>query len=342
MINFFAYRHPQGNEIISGTSQKCMRGFHKNSFVIAPFFSKEVEVISIPKENELPIEDFDILIQKEQLFNDFSIYDFPEQSTTKEKHIATITQVIRKIRDKELEKCVISRVISEKGKISLTDTFKNLSEAYPEAFIFLYHTPYSGTWIGASPELLMSYHDEQLDSMALAGTRKRGVQGKWSEKNIYEHEIVSSYILDTLRNKGIRAIKEDTKTIAAGPVEHLMTKVHASSVNGNEVFDILKNLSPTPALSGYPRDKSIEIISGLEEFKRGFYGGYCGWFDSKGEFDFFVNLRSMRVEAERYCVFVGGGIVASSEPETEWIETQRKSETILSQLSRKKYINVLN
>ena len=84
-------------------------------------------------------------------------------------------------------------------------------------------------------------------------------------------------------------------------------------------------------MAGLPKQKAIELIREAEHHDREYYGGYIGPFSSD-EFHYFVNLRSMQFDNDKCRIFVGGGIVSDSVPESEWLETEAKSKTLLSLL----------
>lgn len=325
-MNLFAFRMPRTQEVKCGMSHRTLRGVHPDSFIAAPFCGGKSSIISIPADDALNLAELNDLLN----IRDEKTQTFP--STPKEEHFENIRQIIKEINSGNLEKCVCSRIITEKGKVNIKKTFENLCSAYPEAFVFLFHTQESGTWMGASPELLLSRRNDKICSMALAGTRPTGTQGEWNLKNLKEHEPVVQFIVSifTKFNLNLRVLPTVTKE--AGPVEHLMTLIKGEITKEPDVKSLLDALSPTPALSGVPREKAMETIKKTEKFNRNFYGGYCGWIESNAAFDIFVNLRSMIINNDNYSFFAGGGIMKDSDPSCEWEETENKAETLKSQI----------
>ena len=87
-------------------------------------------------------------------------------------------------------------------------------------------------------------------------------------------------------------------------------------------------MHPTPAIAGTPTDIAVSYINNIESHNRRYYGGYVGPVDENGEFDFFVNLRSLEFSGNDYCIYVGGGLTADSDAEKEWQETAEKAKTL--------------
>lgn len=338
-MNLFAYRVPFAREVIAGYSDETMIGFQKNSFIIAPFSWDAESVISIRLDKKLSLEEIDdyynMLSSGDSL--DSKKYPFPDKSTSAEQHSQSVRTIISSIQQGSIEKCVASRVIIRHGKIKISDTFRNLCESYPDAFVFFFHTPCSGSWMGASPELLIEKHCQKISSMSLAGTHPVYSQSGWTAKEIQEQKVVTDFIVDSFAHNHIKPVVGKTVTMKAGPVKHLMTKISGDSTFPGQVYSLLSQLAPTPALSGFPKHKAMNLISEIEHFNRGFYGGFCGWTDKNNDMTLYVNLRSMRLQQDKYCLFVGGGIMAESVPEDEWKETENKAKTLLTKI--KEYEN---
>lgn len=335
-MNFFAFRKPFDTQLHCGNSQVSFKGLRNGCFVVAPFGGDVDSAISIPFNSNCGIENLKTII--EDSFDSIvkaasSNNNFPEHSTSRENHKLRVEKIIAEIKKGNLKKCVAARTIVNQGRIDIVDTFNSLCRCYPASFVFLFFTPESGCWMGASPELLISARNNEIETMALAGTHKKGSNENWSPKETLEHQIVVEYIEDVLKSNNIKTTSLGPEIEDAGPVEHLKTTIKGKLNSGAQISSLISQLSPTPALAGYPRETAIELIEQTEDFSRGFYGGYCGWIDSKGDASFYVNLRSMKIEPERYCIFVGGGIMEDSNPDDEWKETEEKAKTITKVLS---------
>lgn len=336
-MNVFAYRLPGKAEVQAFCSETAITGLAEGCFVVAPFDGAAEETLSIPAERRINLEDSAQLI-RESLVRDRALrcHPFPARSVSESEHGMLVQKIVKEIKEGNLCKCVAARAERKEGVIDIRASFEALCQAYPNAFVFLFHTPLSGAWMGASPELLGRRRGRGIESMSLAGTREAGSDEAWGVKNLEEHKIVTQYIVDAFDRNGVEAICEGPVTYAAGPVEHLMTRISGEANSPETAGRVVRELSPTPALCGFPPKSAKRFIRMSESFDRGYYGGYCGPVRAGGDFDLFVNLRSMTIEENSYCLIAGGGIMAESEPEKEWAETVSKASTLLKLLKLQK------
>lgn len=222
-------------------------------------------------------------------------------------------------------KVVISRTIS--GDSTNTD-WVEVAERYfslhSEAFRYLYFTPRHGFWLGASPELLLKVEGKSFKTMALAGTRNVSQSAEsWSPKNIAEQAVVRNYIVDKLYDVGLNPICGPTETVTTGNIQHLSTVITGEIATCTS-REILRALNPTPALAGYPLAAALEQIVRLEKHPRKCYGGYIA-VEGDDCISAYVNLRNVNFDKERWCMYVGSGIMPDSDIEDEWKETEAKS-----------------
>lgn len=309
---------------------RLVKGFAKG-FVIAPFDNPDDGLMTIP---------YDILTPDFKFKPEIS--DIPA-TTTREDYEEEVRMIIRALGENR-GKTVAARTIRIDTNINLEATFDCLCLAYPDAFVFMFSTPDTGTWIGASPELLLLKEGDFLKTMALAGTRPVSDEGEvWDEKNLGEQAMVTEFIIEILTKHCGAVTAGKTFTKKAGQIEHICTPISAymsTSLIADEYEDsynnrlrqLLAELSPTPALCGTDRSRSLELIRDFERFSREMYGGFCGPNDIERGTAFFVNLRSAKVSTDSLCVYAGGGITTLSNPEEEWIETEMKSKTIINKL----------
>ncbi len=258
-----------------------------------------------------------------------------QAETTKIDHINAVQSAIEEIKFGNLEKVVISRIkhVERNREISLSDIFNSLCIKYPSAFVYCLNDEEYGTWIGATPEVLLQKRQSQYTTMSLAGTLPIAESGVvlWDEKLKHEQQLVTDFISNELRNLGIVDIEiRGPETIQAGPLVHLKSNFQFQTQIETDI--IVKALHPTPAICGLPRNKAKDFILQCENHERRLYTGTIGTSQSNGEADVFVNLRCMQIYQDHFELFLGGGITSHSDPESEWLETELKSQVLISVL----------
>ncbi|WP_106915104.1 chorismate-binding protein [Chryseobacterium aurantiacum] len=266
-------------------------------------------------------------ITSESLINDNTRFT----AETKEEYCNTLQQVIHVIKENDLPKLVYSRrkIFKDFDIIDYKDSFNNLCQSYPNAFRYLFNDG-ENAWMGAFSEVLGKFNKatHEFETMALAGTLP--VLEEWSEKEIEEQKPVTSYIQNILKNYSGQIEQSQTYDHISGNIKHLRTDFK-TIIKPEDLDRIIKDLHPTPAVCGIPKDFCNENIRKYEKFPREFYAGYIK-VETEESVLYFVNLRCARLYKDSVHIFVGGGITAQSNPEKEWIETELKSEAILKNL----------
>lgn len=266
-------------------------------------------------------------ITSESLINDTTNFT----AETKEEYCNTLEQVIDVIKENDLPKIVYSRrkIFTDFNIIDYKESFNNLCQSYPNAFRYLFNDG-ENAWMGAFSEVLGKFNKvtHEFETMALAGTLP--VLEEWSEKEIEEQKPVTTYIQNILKNYSEQIQQSQTYDHISGNIKHLRTDFK-TTIKPEDLDRIIKDLHPTPAVCGIPKDFCNENIRKYEKFPREFYAGYIK-VETEESILYFVNLRCARLYKDSVHVFVGGGITAQSNPEKEWTETELKSEAILKNL----------
>jgi len=254
-----------------------------------------------------------------------------------------VEQAIGYMRSTHLQKIVASRAIDVplQPTFNLLHLFELLCERYPRAMVSLVSMPQVGTWIGASPEILLTQTNSCLKTIALAGTQAYHPeqplpQVAWGQKEVVEQALVSEYIRDLLQELEVTDFVENgPKTVVAGNVVHLRTSFTLEAEHrrlarlSNQILD---KLHPTSAVCGMPRQEALDFILTHEGYDREFYAGFLGPVRLHGQSQLYVNLRCMQLQATKAVAYVGAGITVDSNPQAEWEETILKSNTLLSVL----------
>ena len=255
---------------------------------------------------------------------------------------AMITSAVQDIESGLYTKVVLARdveVTSAEQQFDILETLARLRAGYPAAYVFAIQRG-KRYFMGAPPERLIYGQDGQLRTMALAGSAPRGATSEedrrlgsellHSSKNRHEHEIVASTIRETIAALCSKVwVADAPHLLQLKNIQHLETPIVGELLPGHCVLDALEGLHPTPAVGGFPRPAALQAIRDYENFDRGWWAGPVGWIDAQGNGEFAVALRSGLVEGNRATVFAGCGIVAGSQPESEYIETCLKLNVML-------------
>lgn len=280
-----------------------------------------------------------------------------ERETTYDQWTDQLNGALRSIEAGDIEKVTLAQTLRAdlESRFPLAGTLDRLGETYPSCYRFAFR-PSAGssaptpagteptsipTFFGASPERLISKHDDGLVTGALASTVARGetpaqderlaTQLRTDEKFDREHDVVVESIKHQLAAVAT-GIETGTRTVRRlDSVQHLYTPIEATSTT-DHVLDVVTALHPTPAVGGLPPDVALDTIRRTETFDRGWYAAPVGWFDAAGNGTFAVGIRSAVAEDDTATLFAGNGIVADSDPEAEWNEVQLKYRPILDAL----------
>ena len=263
---------------------------------------------------------------------------------SQEEYQALVARAIRHIQEAGLKKIVTSRVTTTllPDDFHPLATFARLCDRYAHAFVSLVAVPGIGTWMGASPETLLSMDGDALTTMALASTQPRPTDRpiqavRWGAKEIEEQALVSDYVRAFFRQAGVAGVEEEgPHTVSAGHLLHLQTLFRVILGEAERLSlanRILRELHPTSAVCGMPKEPALAFIRAHEGYERSFYSGFLGPVHVTGRSDLFVNLRCMQLDRDRAWLYVGGGITPDSDPAAEWNETVLKSRTLLSVLT---------
>lgn len=295
-------------------------------FLFAPYSTTEKAVVIPEDRSEIITSTF---IKRPKQLTTIILHQDGEASKT--EHFRLVNDAITAIKNTELKKVVVSRRIEvELHDYDILSTFNTLCNRYPTAYVYCWFHPAIGLWLGATPERLLTVRDRRFETMALASTQvdkgKRKIT--WTAKEIEEQRLVTDYILEQLADvKNISVTKPYNKK--AGNLWHICTEITGEIPLQSTVGQLIKSLHPTPAVCGYPKKQAMEFIENCENYNRKYYTGFLGERNLKGSTAIYVNLRCMEIQQNKALIYVGGGITGDSDPQAEWEETQRKSETML-------------
>ena len=196
--------------------------------------------------------------------------------------------------------------------------------------------------VGASPEILARLEGDTVTVRPIAGTRRRGATP--AEDAALEKELLADekeraehiMLVDLGRNDvgrvartGSVRVTEQMVVERYSHVMHIVSNVEGTLKPGLNAVDVLRATFPAGTVSGAPKVRAMEIIDELEPVKRGIYAGAVGYLGFHGNMDVAIALRTAVVKNGTLYVQAGVGIVADSQPEAEWQETQSKARALL-------------
>lgn len=314
-----------------------------SGFVFAPFHPTNQKVI-FPAESLYQFTDGKLT--KGELPNPLSSkiqnekYHFLTATPTNDINYEDLVKLsVAKIESGIFEKVVPSRFEDSpyNEQIDFIKVFEQLCENHPQAFVSFVSSPQTGTWMGATPELLVSVSQNKFKTIALAGTLPYSPDTNlktvaWTQKEIEEQALVSRYIISCFKKIRLREYDEHgPKTIVAGNVMHLKTdfEVDMQATNFPQLGSVmLKLLHPTSAVCGMPLEPALEFLENQEGYSRQFYSGYLGPLNIQNQSHLFVNLRCLQFFADRVRAYAGAGVTIDSIPNQEWLETVMKMENL--------------
>ena len=263
----------------------------------------------------------------------------PGTGQDKADFLHLVTKGIQAIEAGTLEKIVAARtkMIPLPNEFDLGKTLAKLLASYPHSFVNFFHLPGIGSWIGASPEVLIETKGDYFYTMSLAGTQP--AQGDnplksaaWTQKEIEEQALVSRYIVDCFKTIRLREYEEHgPKTVLAGNLLHLRSdfRVNTQATGFSNLGSVMLGLlHPTSAVCGMPRKEALSFLKTEEGWDRSFYAGFIGPVGIEQETSIYVNLRTASLHQTHALLYAGAGVTEDSVPEKEWEETELKCEII--------------
>lgn len=255
---------------------------------------------------------------------------------------AAVDEALARIGGGRLAKVVLARyVTADVGRpLDMATVLAKLRREQPACFTYA-----AGTYVGASPELLARRRGADVVSRPMAGTVAQGgspgddrrlvAAMAASAKEQAEHRLVVDDVRAKLARLGGQApATNGPDVVRLSTVAHLATTVRCRLADpSTSALDVAALLHPTPAVAGVPLAAALAAIAELETFDRGLYAGPVGWVDARGDGDWAVALRSATLDGSRARLVAGAGIVAGSDPDAEWDETEAKLAAMRSALT---------
>jgi anthranilate synthase component 1 len=237
---------------------------------------------------------------------------------------------------------VISQRFDVSNEADPIDVYRVLRSLNPSPYMYLLcHVGSDGQplhVVGSSPEALVKVQSGRVYTKPIAGSRPRGDSPEQDvalgedllndQKERAEHLM----LVDLARNDLLRVcragsveVTEFMKVERFSHIMHIVSSVEGDLSDGKDAVDVFRATFPAGTLSGAPKPRALEIIDSLEPAARGIYGGVVGYFAFSGDADLAIAIRTAVLTPGRASVQAGAGLVADSDPETEYQETINKS-----------------
>lgn len=268
-----------------------------------------------------------------------------QSNVTEAEYFAMVEQAKEHITAGDIFQVVLSQRLSTRISGDPFSLYRKLRHVNPSPYLFYLETP-RRTLAGASPEALVRVSGRTASNRPIAGTRPRG-QSPEEDKRLWEELIADPkeraehvMLVDLARNDlgrvseyGSVEVTEFMGRELYSHVMHIVSEVEGRLKPEVDALDVLRASFPAGTLTGAPKIRAMEIIDALEPESRGAYGGVVGYWSHRGDLDTCITIRTIEIEKDRAMVQAGGGIVADSDPATEFQESLNKARAALKVLT---------
>jgi anthranilate synthase component 1 len=245
------------------------------------------------------------------------------------------------IRAGDIIQVVLSQRFSGALNVAPLDIYRVLRTLNPSPYMFFLRMD-DTIVLGASPEVMVRKEGERVELRPIAGTRPRGASPE--EDRQLELDLLADpkeraehvMLVDLGRNDLGRVCRTGTVRVSElmtverySHVMHIVSNVQGELSPEHDAFDLVRATFPAGTLSGAPKVRAMEIIDELEPCRREIYGGAVGYFSFSGNMDLAIAIRTLVVKDGRIHLQAGAGLVADSDPATEYQETVNKAMAVV-------------
>jgi anthranilate synthase component 1 len=288
-----------------------------------------------------------------------------ERAGSREEYEAAVEAAKEHVLDGDVYQAVLSRTRELEGDVDALGLYESLREVNPSPYMYLLGHDDLDV-VGASPETLVSVRGSEVVANPIAGTIERGdspvedraLAGELlaDAKERAEHTMLVDLARNDVRRvseSGSVRVEEFMNVLKYSHVQHIESTVTGELATHDDVserdsaarrtesydaFDATRASFPAGTLSGAPKIRAMEVVDALETDPRGVYGGGVGYYSWTGDADVAIVIRTATVEDagafDRVSVRAGAGVVADSDPASEYDETEQKMQGVLDALER--------
>ena len=273
---------------------------------------------------------------------DLTIASSPAPRISKSEYVDAIERSKQYIRDGDVFQVVISQRFDHEISAEPIDDYRVLRTINPSPYMYLLSlvdpAGEAYTIVGSSPEALVKVSDRRVYMHPIAGSRPRGA-GPEEDLELAEELLADDkeraehlMLVDLARNDlqkvcepGTVEVTEFMQVERFSHIMHLVSSVEGDLRPDATSVDVFRATFPAGTLSGAPKPRALEIIDELEPAQRGVYGGVVGYFDFAGDSDLAIAIRTATIVGGMARVQAGAGLVADSDPDAEYLESQNKA-----------------
>jgi anthranilate synthase component 1 len=264
-----------------------------------------------------------------------------ESNVPREQFLANVRRAKEYITAGDIIQVVGSQRFSTPVKASPLEIYRAARSINPSPYMFLLELD-GLSLVGASPELHVRCESRKVEIRPIAGTRPRGKTAEQDAKNVEDlladpkERAEHVMLVDLARNDlgrvcdyGSVQVKDLMIVEKYSHVMHIVSQVEGRLAADKTPYDLMRATFPAGTLSGAPKVRAMQIISELEQTRRGPYGGCVGYFSFNGNVDCCITIRTALIKDGMAYVQAGGGWVSDSVPEAEFEETVNKAKAML-------------
>jgi len=264
-----------------------------------------------------------------------------ERSMTEAAFLNAVRHAKDEIMAGELMQVQISQRTTLEFRTSALALYRALRGVNPSPYMYYFDFGDHHV-VGASPEILVRLAGDTVSVRPIAGTRPRGATPE--QDAAVANELLADpeeraehvMLIDLGRNDvgrvampGSVRVTEQMVIERYSHVMHIVSNVEGRAAPGRDAIDVLKATFPAGTVTGAPKVRAMQLIDELEPVKRGVYSGAVGYLGFNGDMDVAIAIRTAVVKAGALHVQAAAGIVADSDPQSEWHETQHKARALL-------------
>jgi anthranilate synthase component I len=268
----------------------------------------------------------------------------PKVETKKEQYEKAVETAKQYVTAGDIFQVVLSKRYQFQLNGSLIPFYQALRTINPSPYMY-YLKSGERQIVGSSPEMLVRIDNRMVETFPIAGTKP--VAENPQENNRLASELLADpkeraehvMLVDLARNDlgkiskyGSVSVPEFMKVHQYSHVQHIVSQVVGELKENLQSYDALRAVFPAGTVSGAPKVRAMEIIDELEPCRRGPYAGAVGYFSYNGNADFAITIRTLFANRNKAYIQAGAGIVADSDPEREWFETDHKAKALMRAL----------